>query len=474
MHELIHVPQMLIIVIIYLFVLLGVGYYCYAKLKKSGSDDKADFFLAGRSLGKIVAVGTILATFTGNGTVSGGGNSLAYNYGLWPGIFFVVPPILAFTFLIIIAPKIRAGGYTTVAEMIEDKFGSTARTFAAVIIALAMISIVSYQYRGLGFILNATTGIPVATCTAICCVIVVLLAFTGGLRTVAATDALSAFLMVGGLVIGLPFLFNAVGGWDWVVATAEATNPESLTFLGGQTILQWAGGYLPLLFLTLGDQNYYQRINAAKDLKTARTGLLGCMLACCVIMPVVAFYAFTARQWFGDNIAAGQALISAATLMPVLIGGVVLSAAGAFTITTGDSYLLSGASNFTVDIYRARINPNATAKDELRVTRWFIAIAGILAYVILQFFPSVLAVQYWAYTIYGAGMTPAVLGALLWNKCTKAGGISSMLVGTAVTIIWEATGMPFGLQTIYAALPVSLIVLIGVSLMTQPKQKLAA
>ena len=120
-------------------------------------------------------------------------------------------------------------------------------------------------------------------------------------------------------------------------------------------------------------------------------------------------------------------MIGAATLLPTIIGGIVLSAA-AFTITTGDSYLLSAAANFCIDLY-SKINPNATEKEELKVSRAFILIAGIVAYVILTFFPSILAIQYWSYTIYGAGITPAVVGALIWKKATKAGGISSMIVG---------------------------------------------
>lgn len=92
---------------------------------------------------------------------------------------------------------------------------------------------------------------------------------------------------------------------------------------------------------------------------------MGTMLACFVIMPVVACYAFISRQYFGTSIAAGQALIGAATLLPTIIGGIVLSAAAAFTITTGDSYLLSAAANFCIDLY-SKINPNATEKKNLK------------------------------------------------------------------------------------------------------------
>ena len=45
-------------------------------------------------------------------------------------------------------------------------------------------------------------------------------------------------------------------------------------------------------------------------------------------------------------------MIGAATLLPTIIGGIVLSAA-AFTITTGDSYLLSAAANFCIDLAKS-------------------------------------------------------------------------------------------------------------------------
>ena len=256
MHELVNEPRMLWIVIGYLGILLLVGWYFYNKAKKSGQEGKDDFFLAGRSLSKLVAIGTILATYTGGGTVTGGGNSLAYNFGFWPGLFFVTPPILSMLVLVWLAPKIRSGGHTTVAQMIEAKYGSAARFFASIIIGLSMISIVSYQYRGLGFILNATTGISVATCTMICCIIVILLAFSGGLKTVAATDTLSAFLMVFGLVIGLPPLIKAVGGVDWVLKLHK--NSSTITDLRRTDCYRLAGRLSSAIFLTIGDQNYYR------------------------------------------------------------------------------------------------------------------------------------------------------------------------------------------------------------------------
>jgi len=190
-----------------------------------------------------------------------------------------------------------------------------------------------------------------------------------------------------------------------------------------------------------------------------------------IVMPVVAGLSFIGSVYFGSNISAGQSLIATATIMPTLAGGIVLAAAAAFTITTGDSYLLSAASNVTMDLY-AKLKPGTTDKQQLSVSRWFILCAGVLAYVILQFFPTILAVQYWAYTIYGAGMTPAVICAVGWKRVTKTGGIASMAIGTILTIVWEMFGFAgkTGIQTVLVAVPVSIVVIIVVSLATQPER----
>lgn len=471
MHELKYVPQMLWIVIAYMVVMVAVGGYFYNKAKKAGKESKEDFLLAGRSLGKIVTIGTIFATYLGGGTVTGGGNSLAYNFGFWPGVCFMIPPIISLSVLYMLSEKIRNSGCYTIAELLERKFGRTARTIAAAIIAISFISIVSFQYRGLGFVLNTTTGIPVEYCTIICAVLVIVLAYSGGLKTVATTDAMSAFLMLAGIGAAVPMLLSNVGGVEWIKATAT---PEQLSFLGGQSFWGWLGAYLPLTLLTIGDQNFYQRINAAKDLKTARTGLLGCLISSLLVMPLIATLSFIGRLYFGSNIAAGQSLIATASLLPVFWGGILLSAASAFIITTADSFLLSASSNFTVDIYSKVINPNATEKQDLWATRLFIAGAGVLAYIILQFYPSILAVQYMSYTISGCAITPIVVSTLVWPRVTKFGGIASMLCGSIATIIWEVLKYPYGIQTIYIALPISIVVLVIGSLCTQPKEEAQA
>jgi len=466
MQQLIAKPSLLVFVVIYVVLMVVVGAY-YTKKSKTSDE----FVRAGGGLGSIVLMGTFLATFTGNGTISGGGNSLAYTYGLWPGIFFAIPSLAGVVVLFLLANKIREQDTYTVAGIIENKYGRLARTLSGSIIALSMISICAYQYKGLAYILNVTTGMDVGLATILSAILIIWLATSGGLKSVAVTDAISAGIMLVGIVVATPLVIQAAGGWDNAVAQNIALNPASMELMGGQTWAGFLSGYLPLFFLSLGDQNLYQRIGAGNGKGNVNKGFIGWFVGLVIVVPLVAVIAFCAKAIFGTNIDAAMAFMSTTTVIPTVAGGLLLAASAAFIITTGDSYLLSGATNITYDIYVDRINPNATDKQKFGFTRWTIVITGVIAYILLQFFPSVLAIQYWSYTIYGAGITPAVIAALCWKKVTKTGGIASMVIGTLVTIIYEATGQPLGIATVLLAVPTAIVVLVVVSLLTQKENK---
>jgi Na+/proline symporter len=78
-----------------------------------------------------------------------------------------------------------------------------------------------------------------------------------------------------------------------------------------------------------------------------------------------------------------------------------------------------------------------------------------------------LAVALWAYTMYGAGITPSLLAAFLWPRATGAGAVASITTGIAVTILWELRPLVPGVETVYPALAGSLAALVLVSLATR-------
>jgi len=82
-------------------------------------------------------------------------------------------------------------------------------------------------------------------------------------------------------------------------------------------------------------------------------------------------------------------------------------------------------------------------------------------------FESILRAALYAYTVYGAAVTPAVMAVFFWKRTTTQGAIGSIALGTAVTVGWNMAKIEW-LDAVYPALGVSLASLVLVSLLTPP------
>ena len=456
-------PALIWFVIGYGIFMLILGIYYSKKITTSD-----DFILAGKSLGPIVLMGTLLATWVGSGSVTGGQNSLAYSFGLWPALMSTIPSLIGILTIFLIASKIKNYGKHTVAEILEMKYGKWASVLAAVIIILAFVGIVSYQYQGLGFILSVSTGISPEMGTIIGAVIIIFLATVGGLMSVAPTDAASAFLVIIGLIIALPIAISIGGGWNEITSNVPESHME---ITGGLTFVQLMGYYLPTLFLLLGDQNIYQRVTASNNNKTTKLGTAGWIIGLIIVTPIISILAFISRSLF-PNIDPGMAVIALSSVLPIAVGGVLISALTAFIVTTGNSYLLSAATSVIYDFFSKYIKTDINDHQKLIYTRFLIPILGIIAFLLTMYFPTVLSVQMYAYTVYGAGITPALLAVFLFPQVTKAAGLASMLTGLVTTLVWEIFYLETtGINSVIISVPAAIIILIIVTIFTQNKNK---
>lgn len=99
--------------------------------------------------------------------------------------------------------------------------------------------------------------------------------------------------------------------------------------------------------------------------------------------------------------------------LPLALGTIVLMAAAAFIITTGNSFLLSCAGNLVHDIYRMLGSKPPSERRDLLLTRLSVVLLGVVAYGTGKLFPSVLEIQLYSYTMYGAVVTPSLLAVFL-------------------------------------------------------------
>lgn len=445
----------------YLLVVLAYGLYT-AKKKVHSNDE---FVTSGRRLPLWVVAGTLIATWYGGGAITGTAN-LVYTRGPFSGLVYELATPFAIIFVYFLAGTIREQSKTTIPELFREKYGSLASVMAAIAIVLAYVGICSYQFKGAGYVLNLVTGISVNTGTLIAAVVVILLAVTGGLTSVAYTDAISAIFIFAAMLSAVPFLLRQSGGFFGLVAQI----PEShMTFSSGAKILDTLGYGIATMFLGMGDQNMFIRFSAARDKKTAAKSALVFIAGSVVLSCITVLISSYAIVYLPDIAPDTGLLMVAMNMLPLAVGASVLSAAVAFMITTGDSFLLSSATNLTHDVFEPYFFKNCSDSKKLLTIRILIVVCGICSYMLITKFSDILGLIMYAYTMYGASITPALIAALCWKRVTPAGGLASIIAGCTSTLVWEFFFRESfqGLDSALVAIPLSVAVLVVVSLFTQ-------
>jgi len=173
-------------------------------------------------------------------------------------------------------------------------------------------------------------------------------------------------------------------------------------------------------------------------------------------------------------------------MIPLPVGVLLLGAATAVVISTGMNYLLSPTTTLMHDIYqrffRKAKSGERSEKSLVWLQKGLVLVVGVLAFLMAWRMQSVLESAYFAYTIYGVAITPALLAALVSKRITRAAGLVSIIAGTVMTLglklagyvfphimvpAGDPNGDPFGVPLIYPALAVVLLCLVVVSLFTK-------
>jgi len=444
------------VIIAYLVVLIGVGAY-RAKFVRT----QDDFMVAGRKLSAKVLVGTLLATWIGSGSIIAGAG-LAYDKG-FPALWFDAGVWAALIILFLIAPRARRFGQYTVPDILEVRYNKYARLLGTIVTIIAYTAIVSYQFRAGGMVLNLITGISVEQGIIITGVFVIGYTVLAGMISVAYTDVVNGVIMTIGLLIALPFLFSNAGGWSGMIERLPETHFQ---VLGEMSLIEALGYSLPTMLLLLGESGMYQRFFSAKDANTARRSVIGWLIGTIIVETLIIVLGVIGSSMFFDIEPEMVILHSVRHGLPIVIGCFTLAAIVAVIVSTADSFLLVPATNVMRDIYQRFINPKLPQKKMVLYSRLVVVVLGIVAFVQVQFFTRVLEMAIYAYTMYGVGITPAVMAAFFWKRATAVGGVCSIAAGMAVTLVWEIMKRPWEIPTIYPALGLSLACLVFISLLT--------
>jgi Na+/proline symporter len=221
----------------------------------------------------------------------------------------------------------------------------------------------------------------------------------------------------------------------------------------------------------------YQKFFSAKSESDARKSVIGWIIGTVTLETLLVAVAVIASSNLHTERPREIIPLTAREALPSLLGAILLGGVFAKVVSTANNYLFSPATNLIHDVYERFIDRSATQRRTLIASRIIVIFLGLFAVLQAAQFESVLKASLYAYTVYGAAVTPAVMAVFFWRRTTTAGAIASIVLGTGVTVCWEllqqygSNGIQAAIgaiDAVYPALIASVSSLIFVSLLTPP------
>ena len=441
--------------VVYFTLVIAIGLFFFIRDRKFGGEK--NFFLGGRRMNGFVAALSAGASDMSAWVLMGlPGSIFAAGLGqVWISIGLLIGTVLAW---LLVAPRLRrysilAQDSITIPQFLTKRFLSKN---PALQVVCAVIFVIVYCVYGASSInacgtlfftlfgLDPRIGMTIAT------VIIIAYVFLGGFKAVCWTDFLQGMLMLLALmitpIVAAAFLtktgpignvvdpenfYNmlATGKFDWIsVATI-------LTGLG------WGLGYFGMPHIIVR----YISIGSEKEMKKSRWIGIGWTTLILLMATVVGI---VAHMYLGDKVQTTSTVFIelARYVMPVFIGGIIISAILAASMSTADSQLLAASSAFASDVYKTSIKKDASDKQVLWVGRIVVVVISLVAFAIamlgsgdkpiVKAFSTIMSLVSAAWAAFGASIGPVIMLALYWRKFNFKGAIAGIITGFVVDILW--------------------------------------
>ncbi len=460
---------------LYLLMLITLGLWMGKRTRSA-----ADFYIGGRQVGPWVTAFSFVAAYFSSVVIVGGG-AFGYRFGM-STLWIAATNVLIGCTLVWIVLGRRLWHFTkrldvmTIPGFIGKRYGAReAEIYSALIIFVFMIVYNVSVLVGMGRIMEGLMGIPYTTAVLIAGLIILAYVSVGGYLAVVWTSFVQAWIMIFGLLLLAFATLRAVGGLTAGTAQLAALDPGLVETPG---VWGWGGLVSFALIVSLGVWGMPQLLVRFYSMKSTRVLRLGTVLATLGgAMAVLPYMTGALSRLLLPPLANPDLAIPMLTEQVLNPWGAAIFLAGVMAagMSTFASVLIIVSGAIVEDLRGGRklAGDGEASKGgggrKLMLGRIASLVAGIIALAIAYRPPAlVLVITAFAWAVIASAcLWPVVLG-VYWKRGTRAGATSSMVVGSAVALVWMMSGRPLGIHGFIPGVLVSLIVFVGVSLLTRP------
>jgi solute:Na+ symporter, SSS family len=400
-----------IVFLIYFFIVAGYGYWVYKRKKNASTSASHDYFLAEGSL-TWWAIGTslIASNISSEQFIAMSGN------GFKMGLAIATYEWMAAATLMIVAiffiPVYLKNKIYTMPQFLNERYNGNVAMIMAVfwLLLYVVVNLTSILYLG-ALAINGISGLNTDLCMYGLAFFSIVIAL-GGMKVIGYTDVIQVvFLIFGGLVTtylalnkvaelngqtgmvdGFNYMFSQSNDHFHMIFKKDDANFPSLP---GLSVL--IGGMWIVNLNYWGCNQYITQRALGADLKTARSGILFAaflklLMPVIVVLPGIAAYVIHMKGGLQTEMLGSDGILNPDKSYPVLLNllpiglkGLAFAALTAAVVASLAGKVNSISTIFTLDIFKKKMQVDASEKQMVKVGKITVVVAMLLAVIIAPF-----------------------------------------------------------------------------------------
>ena len=421
----------LAVVVVYVVALFAATWWARRLTTRGGI---VGYLLAGRGLPPLVAA-ALLAGLAVGGASTIGVAEQAYTVGLSAGWYNAAWAAGALLLGLGVARRYRRFELTTLPELFERHYGTSARVLGVAGQLVIQVVITSLQYVAGGAILHALLPevFSLRTGMAVTAVVFVGITLIGGFWAAGLTNVVNVVVIYVGIVLGAALTLSRIGGLSELTARLPAGHPGfDLLAVGPGLVAAW---FIVMITMAHSTQSVIQVGFAARDERAAsRAYLLGAAL----IFPVGFISALLgmAAAVLHPGIVPAAALPSVVLDLPPLAAGVILAGLWAADVSTASALLMGSATLVVGDVIKRFFAPELSEAREQVVCRLTVAGLSVVTWLLALTVQGILKMLLIALTL-STAYTLVVLATMFAPRLCRRATATATLAATMLALaVW--------------------------------------
>jgi SSS family solute:Na+ symporter len=454
-----------IVFFLYFIIIVGYGLWIYNRKKKAQTNSN-DYFLAEGSLtwwaigASLIASNISAEQFIG---MSGSGFKMGLAIATYEWMAALTLILVAVFFM----PVYLKNKIFTMPQYLKQRYNGNVAMIMAVfwLLLYVLVNLTSILYLG-ALAISSISGLNITFCMIFLAFFAIMITL-GGMKVIGYTDVIQVvFLILGGLVttyLALNLVATEFGsegvisGFNLMREKADDhfhmifdKSNDNYMDLPGLSVL--IGGMLIINLNYFGCNQYITQRALGADLKTARSGILFAaflklLMPIIVVLPGIAAFVlyqnghFQTEMLQDGTVNPDRAYPILLNLLPVGLKGLSFAALTAAVVASLAGKANSIATIFTLDVYKEKLNTEASEKKLVNVGKITIITAMIIAVVVAPFLGIDKKGGFQYIQEYTGFVSPGVFAMFIlgffWKKTTSNAALFATIGGFILSIIFK-------------------------------------